>query len=708
MKTMHRLNWTARIRRCASVCGLFVGVFLFLSGAGFALIEKGGVPEGFPPISPSGEHSGIALEVLDKLSHGHYEQIRLDDEMSSRVFDTYLKALDPRKNYFLASDIAEFEPLRYRIDDLVKKGELNAVFRIFNRYRQRLAERIDFMLNTIDAKLDQFDFKKDEVLEIDREDSPWPASKAELDELWSKRLKSDVLNLILTDKDRAEIKETLKRRYSNQLLRLQQTNAMDVFQTFMNAFVQAFDPHSAYFAPHQSENFNIYMSLSLEGIGAVLQSDGEYVKVLRLVKGGPAEKAGELAAEDRIVGVGQGVDGEIVDILGMRLDEVVTLIRGPKETTVRLEIIPASSKTEQRKVIKIVRNKVNLEEQQASKDVIEIETGKGSRKIGIIRIPTFYADFRAMQAGDPSYKSTTRDVKGLLDELKEENVSGLVIDLRNNGGGSLQEAPTVQIRNGRGMVRVNRDSDPEIEYEGPLAVLVNRLSASASEIFAGAIQDYERGVVLGAQTFGKGTVQTLIPVRKGQLKLTQAKFYRISGDSTQHRGVIPDLELPATIDENEIGESSLDNAMSWDSIESTSHRDYGTIDSYVPTLAARHKARIAKDPDFVHLLSRIKNLEEERKHTTISLSEPKRLAEKKKEEVWELEIENRRRLAKGQKAFSTIEELEEYNQKKQKNKDDAPPEDDPILKEAASILSDYIELSTPDVAVKDSEAVAHP
>lgn len=719
MKTMHQLNWTARIRRSASVCGLFVGVFLFLSGAGFALIEKGGVPEGFPPISPSAEHSGIALEVLDKLSHGHYEQIRLDDEMSSRIFDTYLTALDPRKDYFLASDIAEFEPLRYRIDDLVKKGELNAVFRIFNRYRQRLAERIEFMLNTIDAKLDQFDFKEDQVLEIDREDSPWPASKAELDELWAKRLKSDVLNLILTDKDRAEIKDTLKRRYSNQLLRLRQTNAMDVFQTFMNAFVQAFDPHSAYFAPHQSENFNIYMSLSLEGIGAVLQSDGEYVKVLRLVKGGPAEKAGELSAEDRIVGVGQGVDGEIVDILGMRLDEVVTLIRGPKETTVRLEIIPASSKTEQRKVIKIVRNKVNLEEQQANKDVIEIETGEGSRKIGIIRIPTFYADFRAMQAGDPGYKSTTRDVKGLLDELKEEDISGLVIDLRNNGGGSLQEAnalvglfidkgPTVQIRNGRGMVRVNRDSDPEIEYEGPLAVLVNRLSASASEIFAGAIQDYERGLVLGAQTFGKGTVQTLIPVRKGQLKLTQAKFYRVSGDSTQHRGVIPDLELPATIDENEIGESSLDNAMSWDSIESTSHRDYGTIGLYVPTLAARHKARIAKDPDFVHLLSRIKNLEQERKHTTISLSETKRLAEKKQEEAWELEIENKRRLAKGQKAFSTIEELEEYNQKKQKNKDDAPPEDDPILKEAASILSDYIELSTPDVAVKDSEAVAHP
>jgi len=695
-----------------------LAVLLVCSGfIGLAATDQN---EAITDLSPTSEHSSIALEVLDKLSQGHYEWISVNDEMSSEILDTYLKGLDARRSYFLAADIAEFEPLRDQFDDLLKKGDLGPAFKIFNRYRQRLAERLEVMLKTVDDKLDQFDLQQDEVLEIDRENVPWANSVTDLETLWVKQVKGDVLNLLLTGKDRSEIKKTLKRRYSNQLLRLRQTNPMDVFQTFMNALVQTFDPHSAYFAPHQSENFNIYMSLSLEGIGAVLQADGEYVKVLRLVKGGPAEKAGELQAEDRIVGVGQGMDGEIVDILSMRLDEVVTLIRGPKETTVRLEIIPESSKTEQRKIIKIVRNKVNLEEQQAHKNTIEIKTGERTRKIGIIQIPTFYADFRAMQAGDPNYKSTTRDVARLIRELEKEKIDGLVVDLRNNGGGSLQEAnglvglfiekgPTVQIRNGRGMVRVNRDSDPTIEYKGPVAVLVNRLSASASEIFAGAIHDYERGLVLGGRTFGKGTVQTLIPVKKGQLKLTQAKFYRVSGESTQHRGVIPHLELPATIDRSKVGESSLEHALSWDSIESTSHRDYGNVEPYVPALKERHEARIAKDPDFVHLMARIKNLEEARKETTISLSETKRLAEKKNDEQWELEIENKRRVAKGQKAFESAAALEEFNKEKQKNKEDAPPEDDPILKESASILSDYIELTKPTVAAQsEAKGVSHP
>lgn len=670
-------------------------------------------------LSPTSEQSSIALEVLDKLSHGHYEWINLNDKMSGEILDTYLKGLDSRRSYFLASDISDFEQYRHQFDDLLKKGDLGPAFDIYNRYRKRLAERLEFILDTIDQKFDRFDFEKAQVLEIDRETAPWAATNAELDILWEKRLKGDILNLRLAGKDKAEIKKTLKRRYTNQLLRLKQTNPTDIFQTFMNASVQAFDPHSAYFPPHQSENFNIYMSLSLEGIGAVLQADGEYVKVLRLVKGGPADKAGDLQADDLIVGVGQGTE-DIVDIVGMRLDEVVTLIRGPKETTVRLEIVPASSKSEQRKVIEIVRNKVNLEEQQARKKLIEIKTGERTRKVGIIQIPTFYADFRAMQAGDPNYKSTTRDVKRLIDELAQENIEGLVVDLRNNGGGSLQEAnglvglfiekgPTVQIRNGRGMVRVNRDPDPGIAYKGPLAVLVNRLSASASEIFAGAIQDYERGLILGGQTFGKGTVQTLLPVKKGQLKLTQAKFYRVSGESTQHRGVIPHLALPATIDPSKVGESALDNALNWDSIESTNHRDYGTVGAYVSALQERHKARIAKDPDFAFLLEHIKNLEEERKQTTISLSESKRMAKKARDEKWELAIENKRRLAKGQTPFKSKEELEKFNKEKRKNEENAPPEDDAILKEAASVLSDYIELTKPTVAAQsEATGVSHP
>ncbi|MCY4442941.1 MAG: carboxy terminal-processing peptidase [Deltaproteobacteria bacterium] len=472
---------------------------------------------------------------------------------------------------------------------------------------------------------------------------------------------------------------------------------------YTNAYLRAIDPHTAYFPPHQSENFNIHMSLSLEGIGAVLQADGESVKVLRLVAGGPADKAGDLQPGDRIVGVAQGQDGEMVDILGMRLDEVVSLIRGPKETTVRLEIIPQVSTTEERRIIRIVRNKVDLEDQQASSRILEVDLEGRTEKIGIIKLPTFYVDFAALRAGDPNYKSTAGDVKRLIAELKEAKVGGLVIDLRDNGGGALQEAialvglfinrgPVVQVRDGRGVIRVHSDTNPGVTYRGPLAVLVNRLSASASEIFAGAVQDYGRGLVLGGQTFGKGTVQTLIPVRKGHLKLTQAKFYRISGASTQHRGVIPDIEFPGVIDKTEVGESSLDNALAWDSIDKTGYSRAGDTAPYLQAVAARHRQRVNADPDFAHLMARIARLEKERAETSISLSEKTRRARKKSDERRELESENTRRVAKGDKPFASFAELEAYNVKRAAA---ASSEDDPILDEAANILADFIELTTP-------------
>jgi carboxyl-terminal processing protease len=650
-------------------------------------------------LSPDRQQSTIGTEILDKLAKGHYRSITLDDQISGRIFDSYFRIMDPTRSHFWAADLEEFEPLRTRFDDLLKAGDLDPAFEIFNRYRQRLAERLRFVIRIVVDDFDSLDFEKKESLA--RKNAAWAGSMAELRARWRRQLKGDVLNRMLAGTKREEVREAVRRRYSNQLTRLAQTNNTDVFRVYTNAFLSAIDPHTSYFPPHQSENFNIHMSLSLEGIGAVLQGDGESVKVLRLVVGGPADKAGDLRAGDRIVGVGQGEEGEMVDILGMRLDEVVSLIRGPKETTVRLEIIPQVSTTEERRIIRIVRNKVDLEDQQASSRVMEVEHGARREKIGVIRLPTFYVDFAALRAGDPNYKSTAGDVKRLIAELEEAKIGGLVIDLRNNGGGALQEAiklvglfinrgPVVQVRDGRGVIRVHSDTDPSVVYSGPLAVLVNRHSASASEIFAGAVQDYGRGLVLGGQTFGKGTVQTLIPIRKGHLKLTQAKFYRISGESTQHRGVIPDIELPGVIDKTEVGESSLDYALAWDSIDKTRYSPAGGTAPYLQTLAARHRRRVNADPDFAHLMARIARLEKERGEAGISLNEKTRRAKKKSDELRELESENTRRVAKGEKPFASFAELEAYNEKKTAA---ASSEDDPILDEAANILADFIELT---------------
>ncbi len=652
-------------------------------------------------LSPDRQQAVIGTEILDRLTKGHYKSITLNDQTSGRIFDSYLAAMDPARSYFWAADTQEFEPLRTRLDDLLKSGDLDPAFRIFNRYRQRLTERLRFVIRIIDEDFDTLDFEKEESLA--RQHTAWARSVAELQGRWRRQLKGEVLNRTLAGAEREDVREALRRGYGNQLTRLTQTNKADVFRVYTNAFLRAIDPHTAYFPPHQSENFNIHMSLSLEGIGAVLQADGESVKVLRLVAGGPADKAGELQPGDRIVGVAQGEEGEMVDILGVRLDEVVSLIRGPKETTVRLEIIPQVSSTEERRIIRIVRNKVDLEDQQASSRVIEVQLEKRTEKVGVIRLPTFYVDFDALRSGDPNYKSTAGDVTPLIAELKEAKVGGLVIDLRDNGGGALQEAirlvglfinrgPVVQVRDGRGVIRVHSDKDPGAIYRGPLAVLVNRLSASASEIFAGAVQDYGRGLVLGGQTFGKGTVQTLIPIRRGHLKLTQAKFYRISGESTQHRGVIPDLDLPGVIDKTKVGESSLDNALAWDFIDKTRYFRAGVTAPYLRTLAARHRRRVNADPDFAYLKARIARLEKERGETTISLHEKTRRARKKSHELRELESENTRRLAKGEKPFASFAELEAYHEKRTTA---ASSKDDPILDEAAHILADFIDLTTP-------------
>ena len=621
-------------------------------------------------LAPLPIHVTTTQNIVDALSSRHYVPTALNDELSARIFDTYIGDLDPSRSYFLQSDIDEFEQYRYKMDDALKRGNLSPAFDIFNRYHERVITRFEKIIATLDEDLNRFDFTIPEDLLIDREKGPWAKTEKQLDDLWRKRLKDSVLNLKLTDKEPEKIQELLQKRFSNRLTRSRQTNNEDVYQLYMNSFTKTYDPHTSYFSPRTSENFNINMSLSLEGIGAVLQLEDEYTKVVSLVTAGPADKAGSLKPNDKIVAVGQGKAGEMVDIIGWRLDEVVQLIRGRKDTVVRLDIITASDGDADPKIISIVRNKVELEEQSAQSEIIELEQFGAQHKIGVVSIPTFYIDFQALQKGDRNYKSTTRDVKKLIRDLLSQDVDGLVIDLRNNGGGSLQEAklltglfiergPTVQIRSKSNRVDILDDRDSSIIYDGPLAVLVNRLSASASEIFAGAIQDYERGIIIGSQTFGKGTVQSLLPLNRGQLKLTQAKFYRISGESTQEKGIIPDIKYPSNYNPESIGESTLDSPLPWDKISATTYRRKHSINHLVPELKSLHDERVSNNAEFNYLSEAFAYRKTRSENDTISLNEKKRLQEKTDREGFWLALENKRRVALGEEPIASLDELAE-------------------------------------------------
>ena len=496
---------------------------------------------------------------------------------------------------------------------------------------------------------------------------PWAQNDAELDERWRKRIKNQALSLLLAEKSPEEIPETLERRYESQLKRLAQYNAQDVFQIYANTLAEQYDPHTNYFSPRRAENFDINMSLSFEGIGAILQIDDEYAKVTRLVPAGPADKQGGLRPSDLIMGVGQGESGPIEDVIGWRLDEIVDLIRGPRDTTVRLEVIPDKGKSDQRRVVPIRRNEVKLEEQAAQKEIIEFTDEDGqAHRVGVIDIPAFYIDFEAYRQGDKFYRSTTRDVKKLVDELVSDGVEGIVIDLRDNGGGSLQEAnqltglfieygPTVQIRSAESRVWRDGKRRRSQYYEGPLAVMINRLSASASEIFAGAIQDYGRGIIVGEQSFGKGTVQSLVPLQEGQLKITESKFYRVSGGSTQHRGVVPDINYPSLFDPETIGESALDNALAWDQIAPTRFNRYNNYDTIIPTLASLHNARAANDPDYQFLQDQVDLAQGARAISVLPLQQSGRIAMRDEQEALALAIENKRRLSKGLEPLETLD-----------------------------------------------------
>ena len=653
-----------------------------------------------PVLAPLDVHKRTSLAIVEQLRHNHYLRKSLNDETSSEIFDNYLNTLDGARLYFSAADIAAIEEYRHRLDDALKRGDLRPAFDIFNRYQQRVVERLEYLLSELDKGVGVFDFTLDDAILLDRSETPWLADAAAVNESWRKRLKSAVLNMKLSGKADAEIQELLTKRYGNRLKQALQTTSEDAFGLYANAFTSVYDPHTRYFSPRTSQNFNINMSLSLQGIGAVLRSEDDYTSVVRLVPAGPAAKSGRIKPSDRIISVGQGRRGPLIDVVGWRLDDVVELIRGPKGSTVRLEVVPDESKEQVAKVVQLMRNTVKLEEQAAQKKLLTLDRDGRSYRLGVVEIPTFYADLKAIRDGDSNYRSTATDVERLVRELDAEGIDGLVVDLRNNGGGSLQEAdrltglfiqsgPTVQVKATRRQPNIYEDVDDGVVWAGPLAIMVNRLSASASEIFAGAIQDYGRGLIVGSRTFGKGTVQTLVPLNRGQLKLTAAKFYRVSGRSTQHRGILPDIEFPDIYNAEHIGESSLEGAMPWDQIQPAAYRQASNLSPALAYLRTRHGERAADNPDFVYLRRLAERVERDAATEQLSLNEAERRREKADWEAWRLELENALRLAKGEPPLQSLDDLE-TDDDLAAVEEDLPPAEDPMLAEAGQVLLDLI------------------
>ncbi|MDX1594951.1 MAG: carboxy terminal-processing peptidase [Gammaproteobacteria bacterium] len=679
------------LARTASLLAL-----LLLGASAWARVEPGDYVR---PLAPEEVHAETAHDVITRLSRGHYRRIPLDDTLSSHAFDRYLEMLDPSRIYFRADDIAEFESQRTQLDDQLRDGELGPAFTIYNRYQERLAEQLAFMVNQLEDGLDGMAFDGHETVQVDRSEAAWPPGPEAQRALWLARLKNAVLSLRLAEKADDEIVSLLTRRYESQLKRLRQSRNEDAFQAFVNAAAYIFDPHTSYMSPRRSEDFSIDMNLSLEGIGAALQLDNEYTKVVRVIPGGPAYLSKQLKPADRIVSVGQGGEGDLVDIVGWRLDEVVRLIRGPKDTLVRLEIIPAGVADDSRtRIVMLRRDTVRLEDQAASSRLMEFDHEGARFRIGVIRLPTFYVN-------------TTRDVTRILHEFDEQRVDGILLDLRNNGGGSLEEAnsltglfirggPTVQIRNAHGRVAVMRDPDSAFAYDGPLAVLVNRHSASASEIFAGAIKDYNRGLILGSRTFGKGTVQTLKSLDHGRLKLTMAKFYRISGGSTQHQGVLPHIPFPELIDVSETGESALDGALPWDTIAPADYEPYTNLAPLVERLQRKHLLRSAESVEFNILNERIAHQRDLNQRVALSLNEGRRRSEQDAARRFELALENRRRQALGEPPLEALPETPEEDETPVAPNEQATPEENLLVEEGGRVLADLILLSQPISAMR--------
>ncbi len=647
-------------------------------------------------------------DLVSKLNARHYSDLRIDDQLSRKFLDHYLDTLDPSRMYFYQMDVDSFRSDALKYDDYFKSGNLAPAFKVYSVFRQRVISRLQLAIELIRDPTVKFDFSEDDAFILDRENLPWPSTQAEVEESWYKRTKLSLLNEKLSGKTLEEAKEKVEKRYVNQLNRVRQQDSHDVFEIIANALTTLYDPHTNYFSPRTSENFNISMSLKLQGIGAELKTEDEYTTVVRLVAGGPADKQGQLKPDDKIISVGQGDEGEMVDVVGHRLTDVVDLIRGNKNTVVKLEVLSKDTAgSEVTRIIRIVRDEVQLADRAAQKAVFEVTDGENLYKVGVINLPAFYIDFEAYNRRDPNYTSSTRDVLRLLRELEKENVDGVILDLRNNGGGSLTEAtnltdlfidqgPVVQIRSPGGRINRYNHSHAKATYRGPLIVLVNRLSASASEIFAGAIQDYRRGLIVGSQSFGKGTVQSVTSLHSGKLKITESKFYRVSGESTQHRGVVPDIEFPSQYDMSEIGESAYDNALPWDKIHAVPHAEYFSLNSFVPELTEKHKARAQSDPDFQYLIAEVNMISENKDRKTVSLNEATRLKEKEELENKAMRLDNQRRAAKGLETYKNLQAYkdaqEEAENQASREPDKIDVQSDPLLNESGNILADFIRM----------------
>ena len=667
------------------------------------------------------KHEEISQLVKKFFENSHYSEIRINDEVSSKILESYIDSMDGNKSYFLLSDIEYFNNLSNQIDDMIGSQSLQPVFDMYEVYRTRAKERMTYALQQLELKKD---FTIDENFLFDRSNSTWANSINELNEIWRKRVKNDALNLKLTGKEWSEIQELLNKRYSRFLKQMDQLNNDDVFESFMNAFTHSLDPHSSYMSPRNSEEYQIQMSLSYYGIGATLQIEDDYVLIVNLIPGGPAAIDGKLKPKDKITAVGQGVDGKLIDVIGWRIGDVVELIRGPENTVVKLQIlssgaIPGASE----KIINITRNQVKLEDQAAKSNIISVPRENTEWNIGVITIPSFYRDFKSMMDGNRDYASTTKDVKRIIKELKEKNIDALILDLRSNGGGHLTEAtalsglfiengPIVQLRNANGRISRLDDPDPSrrLAYNGPLIVLVNRFSASASEIFAAAIQDYGRGIIVGQQTFGKGTVQNLYPLNRyikkpkdkefGQLTMTIGKYYRVTGESTQHRGVMPDIELPSHIDLQLVGESTRKTALPWDTIRTAKFKLYNpALENAIPSLSKKSISRSKTNDDLRFLIEEIEKLKNFRAKKTISLNLEQREQERNTEIQDQLKRGNERisalNLELGIEAPDFIKSLEELEQLDL-------PEVDINLNEAAEIAADLILLNNDTLITKNN------
>nr|WP_086939438.1 carboxy terminal-processing peptidase [Thaumasiovibrio occultus] len=636
-----------------------------------------------PTLQAEEQHAAASRRVTHWFTTSHYRDFMLDDTFSRAVFDRYVEMLDYNKSFLLQSDIAAFSVWQDKLDEQLENGETEAAFAMFNLAQQRRFERYEYALSLLDGEPMTFD--GDDEFVIDRNDMAWPTTQAELNEIWASRVKYDALSLKLAGKEWDEIKETLTKRYNNALKRFIQTRNIDAFQIYMNAFAREVDPHTSYLSPRNAEQFWTEMNLSLEGIGAVLKSEDDYTIIQSLVAGGPASDSNQLSPGDRIIGVGQD-KSDIVDVVGWRLDDVVQLIKGPKGSDVFLEILPEGTNSKSY-TVNIVRDKIRLEDKAVKSEVLTF----GDQRVGIVEIPSFY-------------RNLTADTKAELAKLNGQNVDGIVIDLRNNGGGSLGEAvgltglfinagPVVQVRDEQGDVDVHSDLDRAIYYDGPLTVLINRYSASASEIFAAAMQDYGRAIIVGEQSFGKGTVQQhqelfrlydVVDRGMGDIQYTTEKFYRINGGSTQHLGVVPDIAFPTAFDPAETGESVEDNALPWDQIEAVDFKQ--VTEQSLPVsfgvLQRQHDARILGDMEFGFILDDIQTYQEEKDINTISLNYDKRIAEQEQREAERLERVNIRQKAAGLPIFETLDDIpDDY---------EAP---DVYLDEAALITLDMVKTS---------------